>query len=153
MTGPALRERFWERHALDQLSGAEWEALCDGCGRCCLHKLEYEDTGEIDYTRVACKLLDLSTAQCSNYPERKRHVPDCVQLTPQNIGSINWLPPTCAYRRLSEGRGLPRWHPLLSGDPHSVVKAKISVAGRVLPETVVDEDELDEHVIRWIRMR
>lgn len=153
MTGRPLRERFWERHALDQLTVPEWEALCDGCGRCCLHKLEYEDTGEIDYTRVACKLLDLATAQCSNYPERKKHVPDCVQLTPQNIASINWLPPTCAYRRLNEGRGLPRWHPLLSGDPQSVVKAKISVAGRVLPETVVDEDELDEHVIRWIRMR
>ncbi len=153
MTGQPLRERFWERHALDQLTAPEWEALCDGCGRCCLHKLEYEDTGEIDYTRVACKLLDLSTAQCSNYPERRKHVPDCVQLTPQNIDSINWLPPTCAYRRLNEGRGLPRWHPLLSGDPQSVMKAKISVAGRVLPETAVDEDELDEHVIRWIRMR
>jgi uncharacterized cysteine cluster protein YcgN (CxxCxxCC family) len=153
VTGQPLRERFWERHALDQLTAPEWEALCDGCGRCCLHKLEYEDTGEIDYTRVACKLLDLSTAQCSNYPERRKHVPDCVQLTPQNIDSINWLPPTCAYRRLNEGRGLPRWHPLLSGDPQSVMKAKISVAGRVLPETAVDEDELDEHVIRWIRMR
>lgn len=150
---PVLRERFWENFSLDQLSAPEWEALCDGCGRCCLHKLEYEDSGEIDYTRVACKLLDLSTAQCSNYPERKKHVPDCVQLTPQNIAGINWLPPTCAYRRLQEGRGLPRWHPLLSGDPLSVKKAKISVAGRVLPETAVNEDELDEHVIRWIRMR
>ena len=148
-----LRERFWERHALAELNAGEWEALCDGCGRCCLHKLEYEDTGEIAYTRVACKLLDLSTARCGDYRRRKQKVPDCVQLTPENIGSINWLPPTCAYRRLHEGRGLPRWHPLLTGDPASVQKAKISVLGRVLPETAVDEDDLDEHVVRWIRMR
>lgn len=148
-----LRERFWEHYSLAELSGAEWEALCDGCGRCCLHKLEYEDTGELDYTRVACKLLDLSTAQCSDYANRKKQVPDCVQLTPANVAELTWLPPTCAYRRLHEGRGLPRWHPLLTGDPSSVKKAKISVIGRVLPETAVNEDELDEHVIRWIRAR
>lgn len=148
-----LREHFWERYALDALTAAEWEALCDGCGRCCLHKLEYEDTGDIDYTDVACRLLDLSTARCSNYAGRRAHVPDCVQLTPESLPTINWLPATCAYRRLHEGRGLPRWHPLLSGTPESVAKAGISVAGRVLPETAVNEDELDEHVIRWIRMR
>lgn len=148
-----LRERFWERYPLAELAPAEWEALCDGCGRCCLHKLEYEDTGEIDYTRVACRLLDLGTARCSDYPGRRQHVPDCVQLTPANLDSINWLPATCAYRRLNEGRGLPRWHPLLSGTPESVHKAGISVAGRVLPETAVHEDDIEEHVIRWIRMR
>lgn len=153
MSTTGLRERFWERHPLKQLSVAEWEALCDGCGRCCLHKLEYEDTGEIDYTDVACRLLDLSSARCSDYPGRRRHVPDCVQLTPDNLDSIDWLPATCAYRRLNEGRGLPRWHPLVSGTPDTVVSAGISVAGRVLPETAVNEDELDEHVIRWIRMR
>ncbi|MFN3586255.1 MAG: YcgN family cysteine cluster protein [Moraxellaceae bacterium] len=135
-----------------ELTPAEWEALCDGCGRCCLHKLEYEDTGEIAYTRVACKLLDLASARCSDYAGRRRHVPDCVRLTPDTLGEINWLPATCAYRRLHEGRGLPRWHPLLTGDPESVVRARISVRGRVLPETAVDEDDLDEHVIRWIRM-
>jgi uncharacterized cysteine cluster protein YcgN (CxxCxxCC family) len=149
----SLRERFWEHYALAELTPAEWEALCDGCGRCCLHKIEYEDTGEIDYTRIACRLLDLGTAQCSDYPGRRRHVPDCVQLTPANLDSINWLPSTCAYRRLNEGRGLPRWHPLLSGTPESVHKAGISVAGRVLSETVVDEADIEEHVIRWIRMR
>jgi uncharacterized cysteine cluster protein YcgN (CxxCxxCC family) len=148
-----LRERFWERHALADLTPAEWESLCDGCGRCCLHKLEYEDTGEIEYTGIACKLLDLGTARCGDYANRKRHVPDCVQLTPQTLDSINWLPATCAYRRLNEGRGLPRWHPLLSGDPEAVKKAGISVIGRVLPETAVDEDDYDEHVVRWIRMR
>lgn len=148
-----LRERFWERYPLAALNTAEWEALCDGCGRCCLHKLEYEDSGEIDYTDVACRLLDLSTARCSDYAGRRAQVPDCVQLTPDNLASINWLPATCAYRRLHEGRGLPRWHPLLSGSAETVARAGISVAGRVLPETAVDEDELDEHVIRWIRMR
>lgn len=153
MSATGLRERFWERHPLKELSVAEWEALCDGCGRCCLHKLEYEDTGEIDYTDVACRLLDLSSARCSDYPGRRRHVPDCVQLTPDNLDSIDWLPATCAYRRLNEGRGLPRWHPLVSGTSDTVVSAGISVAGRVLPETAVNEDELDEHVIRWIRMR
>jgi uncharacterized cysteine cluster protein YcgN (CxxCxxCC family) len=149
----ALRERFWERYALTELSAAEWEALCDGCGRCCLHKLEYEDTGEIQYTGIACKMLDLGTARCSDYPGRRQHVPDCVQLTPANIGSINWLPATCAYRRLDEGRGLPRWHPLLSGNAETVRRAGISVIGRVLPETVVAEDDFDEHVVRWIRMK
>lgn len=153
MTEPGLRPRFWERHALHELSAVEWEALCDGCGRCCLHKLEYEDTGEIDYTRIACKLLDLSSARCSDYPGRKRHVPDCVRLTPENIAEINWLPASCAYRRLQEGRGLARWHPLLSGNTATVVAAGISVIGRVLPETAVDEDDIEEHVIRWIRMR
>lgn len=150
---PVLRERFWERYPIKSLTPAEWEALCDGCGRCCLHKLEYEDTGEIDYTDVACRLLDLGTARCSDYANRRAHVPDCVQLSPETLDSINWLPATCAYRRLNEGRGLPRWHPLLSGNPESVAKAGISVAGRVLPETAVDEDDIEEHVVRWIRMR
>lgn len=150
---PVLRPRFWEHYSLQALSLAEWEALCDGCGRCCLHKLEYEDCGEVDYTDVACKMLDLGTAKCSDYPNRKKQVPDCVQLTPDNVSQINWLPPTCAYRRLHEGRGLPRWHPLLTGDPASVQRAKISVIGRVLPETAVNEEDIEEHVIHWIKMR
>lgn len=150
---PVLRDRFWEHYPLAALTPAEWEALCDGCGRCCLHKLEYEDTGEIAYTGIACRLLDLGTARCSDYPGRRKQVPDCVQLTPATLDSINWLPATCAYRRVHEGRGLPRWHPLISHDPETVRKAGISVIGRVLPETVVDEDDYDEHVVRWIRMR
>lgn len=148
-----LRERFWEEYSLSAMSAAEWEALCDGCGRCCLHKLEYEDCGEIDYTDVACKMLDIDTAKCRDYPGRKTHVPDCVQLTPENVGTINWLPPTCAYRRLNEGRDLPRWHPLLSGDPASVQRARISVIGRVLSETEVNEEDIEEHVIHWVKMR
>lgn len=145
------RERFWERYPLAELNASEWEALCDGCGRCCLHKLEYEDTGEIDFTRIACRLLDLSTAQCSDYAGRQKKVPDCVQLTAANVSEIDWLPGTCAYRRMNEGRGLPHWHPLLTGNPESVIKANISVIGRVLPETAVHEDDYQEHVIRWIR--
>ena len=148
-----IRERFWEQYSLQELNAAEWEALCDGCGRCCLHKLEYEDSPEIDYTCVACQLLDLSTARCSDYPNRKQKVPDCVQLTPANIGEINWLPASCAYRRMNEGRGLAAWHPLVSGDADSVRKAKISVIGRVLPETAIAEEEIEEHVITWIKMR
>ena len=148
-----LRDHFWEHYPLSALSGAEWEALCDGCGRCCLHKLEYEDCGEIDYTDVACKMLDTDTAKCRDYPGRKTHVPDCVQLTPENVGAINWLPPTCAYRRLHEGRDLPRWHPLLSGDPARVQRARISVIGRVLSETEVNEEDIEEHVIHWVKMR
>jgi uncharacterized cysteine cluster protein YcgN (CxxCxxCC family) len=148
-----LREHFWERYALTELNSAEWEALCDGCGRCCLHKLEYEDSDEIDFTRVACKLLDVSTARCGDYPNRKQQVPDCVQLTPENVGTINWLPPTCAYRRVHEGQGLPRWHPLLTGDLLSVKTAKISVIGRVISETEINEEDIEEHIIRWIRMR
>ena len=146
-----LRERFWERYPLNQLSRAEWESLCDGCGRGRLHKLEYEDSREIEFTRIASRLLDVSTARCSDYAGRHKHVPDCVQLTPQNVAEIDWLPSTCAYRRLNEGRGLPRWHPLLTGAAESVVKAKMSVIGRVLPETAVEEEDYPEHVIRWIR--
>lgn len=150
---PALRINFWEHHTLAELSVPEWEALCDGCGRCCLHKIEYEDCGEVDYTDVACKMLDINTAKCSDYPGRKKHVPDCVQLTPENVGEINWLPPTCAYRRIHEGRGLSRWHPLLTGDAASVQRARISVIGRVLSETAVNEEDIEEHVIHWVKMR
>ena len=106
----ALRDRFWERPLAD-LNRAEWEALCDGCGRCCLHKLEDADTGEIEETNVACRLLDCSTARCSDYPNRKAFVPDCLQLTPSLAGKLPWLPETCAYRRRAEGEPLPRWRP------------------------------------------
>lgn len=153
MSQSGLRPRFWEQYRLNELTQAEWEALCDGCGRCCLHKLEDEDTGHIAYTGVACQLLDLSTARCSDYAGRQKRVPDCVRLTPENLDTINWLPASCAYRRLKEGRGLARWHPLVSGTQDTVQAAGISVIGRVLPETAVNEEDLEEHVIRWVRMR
>ena len=108
---------FWETKALAELTQAEWEALCDGCGKCCLHKLEDEDTGELFHTNVACRLLDLATGRCSRYADRFRWVPDCVQLTPAEVRRARWLPATCAYQRRAEGQPLPDWHPLRTGDP------------------------------------
>jgi hypothetical protein len=142
---------FWRRKGLAELSRAEWEALCDGCGRCCLHKLEDADTREVTYTRVACRLLDLDTCRCTDYANRRRHVPDCVRITAAMLKDCDWLPWTCAYRRLAEGRDLAWWHPLVSGDPATVVRAGISVRGRVLSERHVAPEGLEEHEIRWIR--
>jgi uncharacterized cysteine cluster protein YcgN (CxxCxxCC family) len=142
---------FWRRKRLEELSPDEWEALCDGCGRCCLHKLEDADTRELSYTRVACRLLDLDTCRCGDYANRHRRVPDCVSITPAVLRSCRWLPWTCAYRRLAEGRDLAWWHPLVSGDAATVVQAGISVRGRVLSERHVPVEGLDEHEIRWIR--
>ena len=143
-----LRDRFWERFPLSNLTPQEWEALCDGCGKCCLNKLEDEDTGEVFFTRVACRLFDDSTCRCGNYAHRKRHVPECVVLTPQTLASVSyWMPSSCAYRRLNEGRGLAPWHPLVSGDPESVHVAGLSVRGRTLSETQVPEDDWEDHII------
>lgn len=142
---------FWRHQRLDDLSRRQWESLCDGCGRCCLHKLEDTVTREVTYTRVACRLLDLDTCRCTDYPNRRRRVPDCVRLTPDMLADCGWLPWTCAYRRLAEGRDLAWWHPLVSGDPATVVQAGISVRGRVLSEQHVSPDGLEEHEIRWIR--
>jgi uncharacterized cysteine cluster protein YcgN (CxxCxxCC family) len=142
----ALRERFWER-PLAELTRPEWEALCDGCGRCCLHKMEDEDTGRIEETNVACRLLDCASATCRDYPNRKSFVPDCLRLTLKIVDRVPWLPSTCAYRRRAEGRPLPDWHYLLSGDREAVVRAGISVAGRVVSE--VDAGPLEHHVVEW----
>jgi uncharacterized protein len=139
---------FWERFGLDELTTAEWEALCDGCGRCCLNKLEDEDTGEIAFTRVACRLLDGDTCRCAQYPIRKRFVPDCVVLTPDTLADVAyWMPATCAYRLLHEGKPLREWHPLVSGDPEAVHRAGISVRGWTVPENEVPEDEWEDHLI------
>ena len=142
----ALRERFWEL-PLGDLSSEEWEALCDGCGRCCLHKIEDADTGEIEDTNVACKLLDCVTARCRDYKHRKAFVPDCLQLTKKNIDSINWLPSTCAYVLRAAGEPLPPWHHLLSGNHEGVILAGVSVAGRVVSET--DAGPLEHHIVDW----
>jgi len=144
----ALRPRFWETVKLDRMRPAEWEALCDGCGKCCLNKLEDADTGEIAFTAVSCRLLDTESCQCGNYAIRKQLVPECVVLTPKTLPDIAyWLPRTCAYRRLHEGHGLAAWHPLLSGDPETVHDAGVSVRGLAIPEFAVTEDEWEDYII------
>lgn len=139
-----LRARFWEL-PIGALTRPEWEALCDGCGQCCLHKAEDEDTGIIYPTNVACRMLDLKTAQCSDYKHRKRHVLDCLKLTPQIAASIEWLPDTCAYRLRADGEPLPQWHYLICGDREEVHRAGISVRGRAISELVAGP--LEQHVI------
>ncbi len=139
---------FWKEKRLDQMTKREWESLCDGCGKCCLHKLEHED-GEITYTNVACRLLDLKTCRCTNYAKRSRIVPDCVGLTSANIETLNWMPSTCAYRLLAEGKDLPWWHPLVSGDPDTVHDARMSVLGRAVPEEKAGALEL--HLVKWAK--
>ena len=138
---------FWQAKTLGEMSDDEWESLCDGCARCCLNKLEDIDTGEIAYTSVSCRLLDMDTCRCSNYVDRARFVPDCVRLTATVVAELKWLPSTCAYRVLSEGGDLADWHPLVSGDPESVRKAGISVAGKVISEREVDN--LEDFIVTW----
>ena len=137
---------FWKAKALSELTPAEWESLCDGCGKCCLNKL-INDDDDLFFTDVACRLLDLETCQCRNYSERRKHVPDCQVLTADNILEIKWLPSTCAYRLLAEGGELPGWHPLVSGDPESVHKAGISVRGRCFSED--DVLDLENRIVEW----
>ena len=138
---------FWKTTALRDMNAAEWESLCDGCGKCCLLKLEDADSGEIDFTDVACKLLDCGSCRCGDYKRRKKLVPNCVVLTPGNVDQIAWMPSTCAYRLLAEGRELAWWHPLVSGDPETVHQAGISVRGRVVSEDRAGD--LEDHIVTW----
>jgi uncharacterized protein len=138
---------FWKQKKLKEMSSSEWESLCDGCARCCLVKLEDEDTGRIHFTSAACKLLDGDSCRCTDYANRSKKVPDCVRLTPGNVGKLSWLPHSCAYRLLAEGKDLPWWHPLVSGRAETVREAGISVAGRTRSEELFDEDEL--WTLRW----
>ena len=143
----AEQQPFWQTKTLDQMTKAEWESLCDGCARCCLNKLENETTGEIQFTDVACRLLDTEKCRCVSYDDRKRYVPDCKILTPKNIKRLSWLPSTCAYRLIDEGKDLFWWHPLVSGDPETVHQAAVSVRGRVVSER--DTDDLEGRVVGW----
>jgi len=143
----AMTEPFWQRKTLREMTAEEWESLCDGCGKCCLHKIQYEDSGQLCYTNVACRLLDLGTCRCSRYATRQNYVPDCVQLTPENIDDLAWMPSTCAYRLLAEGKPLFDWHPLVSGDPDSVHRAGQSVLGKAVPEKKAWM--LEHHIVDW----
>jgi uncharacterized cysteine cluster protein YcgN (CxxCxxCC family) len=141
---------FWRAKSLAQMTDAEWESLCDGCGRCCLVKLEEEGSERIYFTDVGCRLLDTSACRCRDYPARSEKVTDCVRLTPDVVGEIGWLPPTCAYRLVDEGRDLYWWHPLVSGDPDTVHAAGISVRGRVThDEDEITGDALEQHIVDW----
>ncbi len=143
------REPFWKTKSLADMTPEEWDALCDGCGRCCLEKLEDNDTDKILYTAVACQFLDTYRCSCTVYEQRKKLVPDCLWLTPDNIIQFHWLPATCAYRILSEGKDLQWWHPLVSGDANTVHKAGISVRNKVISEKYVHPDELEAYIIDW----
>lgn len=140
---------FWITKTFKEMSHDEWEALCDGCAKCCLHKIEDIDSGEVYTTDVACRLLDLRTCRCKDYEHRGELVSDCLQLTPEVLEEITWLPKTCAYRRLAEGRSLARWHPLVSGDKNTVFQVGIAICGKVVAEEMVDMADIEDRVVDW----
>ncbi|WP_137135338.1 YcgN family cysteine cluster protein [Rhizobium sp. FKY42] len=144
-----MENPFWKVKSLDQLTQEQWESLCDGCGLCCLNKLEDWDTGEVAFTNIACRLLDGESCRCSDYENRQATVPDCIQLTPQSVREIHWLPPTCGYRLVRDGLDLYWWHPLVSGDPETVHQAGISAQGRTISEEEVDVDDFEDYLVEW----
>ena len=144
-----MTSNWWETTPLEEMSDAQWESLCDGCAKCCLVKLEDEDTGEVAYTRLHCKLLDAKTCLCSDYENRKAKVPDCVKLTPEKLGQLKWMPKTCAYRLIFEGKPLYDWHPLVSGELDSVHRAGVSAKGQTYSEDTVFEDDQFDWIIDW----
>jgi uncharacterized protein len=144
---------FWQTKTLDQMDQAEWESLCDGCGRCCLVKLEDDDTSEIHLTRLSCRLLDVGSCRCSDYANRQAKVPDCIAIDPEKVRTLSWLPPTCGYRLVDEGKGLQWWHPLVSGSPETVHEAGISVRGWALSEARIKPDSMHRYIIKDFRVR
>lgn len=140
---------FWKTKTLEQMTGEEWESLCDGCGLCCLNKLEDWDTGEVVFTSVRCQLLDGESCRCSDYENRRATVPDCIQLDLKKVDEIGWLPPTCAYALVRDGKDLYWWHYLISGDTETVHQAGISARGRTVSETDVDVDDFEDYVVDW----
>ncbi len=140
-------EPFWKIKSLDEMTINEWESLCDGCGRCCLEKLEDQDTGEVEYTHVSCRWLDTVECRCAVYNQRFKSAPDCIVITPENVKDLRWLPDTCAYRLVAEGRALQQWHHLISGDAETVHLAGISVRNKVVPGQYVHPDDLEGYII------
>lgn len=146
-----VRRPFWEQKTLAEMSAEEWEAVCDGCGKCCLHKLENHDDGEVFYTDVACRLLDIDVCRCSDYQARKKLVPDCLSLRHSDPADMHWLPASCGYRILAEGRELEDWHPLISGDVNSVHEAGMSIRGRCISENDLKKDvDYEDRIIYWV---
>ncbi|MCK5121802.1 MAG: YcgN family cysteine cluster protein [Methylococcales bacterium] len=139
---------FWETKKLSEMTTKEWESICDGCGKCCLNKLEDEDTGEIFFTSVVCNLIDLDTCRCTRYLERTTLIPECLDLKQHDFSEYNWLPSTCAYRLLTDGKELPSWHPLVSGDQESVKDAGVAISSFAMKES--DVDDLEDHIIEWL---
>ena len=145
-----IKHGFWRNKLLSEMSYEEWESICDGCGKCCVLKLQDVDTEQTFYTDVSCKLLDCKTAQCSQYKNRKSYVHDCISLSPDNLASLNWMPDSCSYKLIYNGFELPDWHPLITGKKASTQESGNSIAGRVTPETELgSEEELFEHIIDW----
>lgn len=140
---------FWEAKRLEQMTRQEWESLCDGCAKCCVHKLEDEDTGLVHYTRVVCRYLDQNKCRCTVYAKRRRLVPTCLQLEPGELDQLHWMPSTCAYRLLNEGRGLPIWHPLITGSRRPMIEAGQTVTGKVISEDHVHEEDWPNHIVPW----
>jgi hypothetical protein len=145
-----VTEPFWQRKTLEQMTRAEWESLCDGCARCCLHKLEDEDDGEVYYTAVVCRYLDQDSCRCGDYENRHTNVPNCVELSPGRVEEFHWLPTTCAYRRLAEGRGLADWHPLVAGNRAQMAAAGITVTGKVIDERHVHPEDYETQIVHWV---
>lgn len=142
--------KFWEEKTLSEMTDREWELLCDGCGKCCLHKLEDEDDGEVYYTNIACRLLDLNTCRCSDYTNRLAEVPECLQLSRDDVDEYTWLPESCSYRLMSEKKSLPDWHHLISGSRRRIRDCGHSIKDFAVPEQRVPENEWEEHVIQWV---
>ena len=145
-----IEQPFWTTLPLEQMGPEQWESLCDGCGRCCLQKFQDGKTGKVTYTWVSCYLLDTHMCRCTDYRNRTTFVPDCLVLTVQLIPRLRWLPKTCAYRRLAEGKDLNDWHPLLSGEPESVHQAGISVRDKAISEVNVHPEDVDYYTIDYI---
>lgn len=143
-----MSESFWQRKTLEQMTNEEWESLCDGCGQCCMHKLLDADTDEIYFTNVACDQLDLKSCQCKNYAERFRYEPDCIKLTRDNLITFRWLPNTCTYRLIAEGKPLPAWHPLKTGSKLAMHQAKISVRHIAIRE--IEVMDWEDHIINTL---